>query len=357
VPGGPDGPAGTAPERAPLEVAVLGASGYVGGELLRLLLGHPRVTVLAAVSDRLAGRRVDSTHPNLRGLTGLVFRPLAAAPLPEVAFLAVGRTVAMRLVPDLLASVKCLIDLSPDFRLTDPAVFERYYGQPHAAPELLESFTAGWPELDRASLAGADRISVPGCMAAAAVLALWPLARAGMVSGAVTVDGRIGSSGAGAAAGPQNTHAERSGAMRVFAPAGHRHEAEIAQATGLAAHMSATAVEAVRGLQVVCHARLTEPAGETGIRRLYRECYQDEPFVRIVAGRRGSYRLPEPKILAGSNFCDVGFAVDAQGALVTAVAAADNLGKGSAGNAVQCLNIRMGWPERLGLEFPGLHPV
>jgi N-acetyl-gamma-glutamyl-phosphate/LysW-gamma-L-alpha-aminoadipyl-6-phosphate reductase len=171
------------------------------------------------------------------------------------------------------------------------------------------------------------------------------------------VDGRIGSSGSGATADQLNLHAKRSGAMRVFAPAGHRHEAEISQATGLDTLMTATGVEAVRGAQVICRVPLREPLTEKDLRGLYRECYQGEPFVRVVTQKRGLYRLPEPKILAGTNYCDVGFAVARDASVAVAIAALDNLVKGGAGTAVQCLNVRMGWPEGLGLAFAGLHPA
>ena len=144
--------------------------------------------------------------------------------------------------------------------------------------------------------------------------------------------------------------------MRVFAPVRHRHEAEIAQQTGVAVRMTATGVEAVRGVQVLCRASLADGADERAVRQAYRRAYAGEPFIRIVAYTRGLYRLPEPKILTGSNFCDVGFAVDPASRSAVLVAALDNLVKGSAGNAVQSMNIRHGWPERAGLEFPGLHP-
>jgi N-acetyl-gamma-glutamyl-phosphate/LysW-gamma-L-alpha-aminoadipyl-6-phosphate reductase len=266
----------------------------------------------------------------------------------------------MRLLPALAGRAKQVIDLSADFRLRDPAGYARWYGAGHSAPELLGAFVPGCPELFREELRVADMISVPGCMATAAILALHPLASAGLVEPEVVVDARTGSSGAGATAGEASLHAERSGAMRLFAPLGHRHEAEIAQLTGLRVSMSATAVEAVRGVQVVCRARVrASHAGlhERAVRQLYRERYAAEPFVRIVAQRRGVYRYPEPKILAGSNFCDIGFAIDQAGGHLVVVAALDNLMKGGAGSAVQCLNVRMGWPERSGLEFPGLHPI
>ncbi|MDF9815303.1 N-acetyl-gamma-glutamyl-phosphate reductase [Streptomyces sp. SPB162] len=340
-----------------VRAGIVGASGYIGGELCRILLGHPRLELVAPVSRGLAGKRVDGAHPNLRGLTDLTFSAPDDAPRCDVLFLATPHRETMGMVPYWAGRAGCLVDLSADFRLRDPAVYEHYYGAPHAAPELLPEFVTGLPERFRKELTEADRISVPGCMATAAMLALSPLAAAGLIEDRVTVDGRIGSSGSGSGAGPMNLHAERSGAMRVFAPAGHRHEAEVAQLTGLSVSMSATGVEAVRGAQVLCRATLTADIREPELRRVYRDAYAAEPCVRVVAQRRGLYRLPEPKILSGSNFCDVGFALDADHGQVVAVAALDNLVKGAAGNAVQCVNIRQGWPEDLGLGFPGLHPL
>jgi N-acetyl-gamma-glutamyl-phosphate/LysW-gamma-L-alpha-aminoadipyl-6-phosphate reductase len=335
-----------------VRVTVLGGSGYIGGELTRLLLGHPRVELAAVTSARLAGQRIDTVHPNLRALTDLTFAAPDELGDPDVLMTASPHTTTMTAMPRLIGAAKQVIDLSGDFRLRDPAVFARYYKVPHGAPDLVGTFVPGLPELHRDELRTADRISVPGCMATAGILALAPLAA--QLEGPVYVDARTGSSGSGATAGRSNLHAERSGAMRVFAPVSHRHEAEIAQACGLAVRMSATGVEAVRGVQVLCRARTD--AGEPAIRAAYRRAYQDEPFVRIVAYRRGEYRFPEPKILLGSNFCDVGFALAPGSGHVTIIAALDNLVKGGAGNAVQCLNIRYGWPERLGLEFAGLHP-
>ena len=193
-------------------------------------------------------------------------------------------------------------------------------------------------------------------MAAASILALHPAAAEGLLTGEVTVDARAGSSGSGSAAGPENLHAERSGAMRVFAPTGHRHEAEVTQATGLPTRMTATGVEAVRGVQVLCRATLAEGVDEQALRACYRRYYAEEPFVRVVAQKRGQYRYPEPKLLAGSNFCDVGFAVAPGSRHAVFLGALDNLVKGGGGGGVQSMNVRMGWPERTGLAFPGLHP-
>lgn len=341
-----------------IRVAVLGAGGYVGGELLRLLLGHPETRVTQVISERFAGRRVDGVHPNLRKQTDLVFSSRQALEPGDCLLLATPHLVAMTIVPELLGLAEHIIDLSADFRLRDPALYQTYYGVEHAAPKLLDDFVIGLPEVAREALGAADRVAVPGCTATAAILALWPLATEGLIDHTVTVDARTGSSGAGASAGSRsNLHAERSGAMRVFAPLGHRHEAEVAQRTGLHVRMTATGVEAVRGVQVVCHARAATQLDQRALRRVYRDYYSREPFIRIVAQRRGVYRYPEPKILLGSNYCDIGFAADGGSGELVVIAALDNLVKGAAGNAVQSLNLRFGYPERLGLEFQGLHPI
>ncbi|MFJ2160884.1 MULTISPECIES: N-acetyl-gamma-glutamyl-phosphate reductase [unclassified Streptomyces] len=340
-----------------IRAAVFGAAGYIGGELLRLLLGHPEVELTAAVSSRFPGKRLDSVHPNLRSATDLTFTAPERAEDCDVVFLATPHRSTMDLVRHWADRTDLLVDLSGDFRLRDTEVYERYYGVPHEAPELLDRFVPGIPELHRDRLRTARLISVPGCMANAAILALHPLAARQLALSPVLLDGRTGSSGSGASAGDSNLHAERSGALRVFAPATHRHEAEVAQHTGLDARMTATGVEAVRGVQVVCHTEVPDGVEERAVRAAYREAYADEPFVRLVAHKRGTYRYPEPKILLGSNYCDIGHVWDDASRRLVVVAALDNLVKGGAGNAVQCLNVRMDWPESYGLSFPGLHPV
>jgi N-acetyl-gamma-glutamyl-phosphate/LysW-gamma-L-alpha-aminoadipyl-6-phosphate reductase len=339
-----------------VRAVIAGCSGYAGGELLRILLGHPEVTVAQVTSERQAGRRADSVHPNLRGRTELRFCRVADVGRCDVLFLATPHRATMALLPQLAASAPVVIDLSGDFRL-DAASYERYYGTAHTAPGLLAAFTVGCPEIAREQLRAADRVSVPGCMATAAILALLPLADIQAVDGEVQVDARTGSSGAGRGDGVAGSHAERGGALRVFAPASHRHEAEITRHTGLAVRMSATGTPAVRGVQVLCSARARSPLSEQELRAAFRHRYAAEPFVRVIAERRGIHRLPDPKVLLGSNYCDVGFAAGADGTRIAVIAALDNLVKGGAGAAVQCLNIRAGWPEHLGLEFPGLHPL
>jgi LysW-gamma-L-alpha-aminoadipyl-6-phosphate/LysW-L-glutamyl-5-phosphate reductase len=194
-------------------------------------------------------------------------------------------------------------------------------------------------------------------MANAAILALHPLAAAGLVDGPVIVDARTGSSGGGTTPDEGSHHPERSGALRMYKPHGHRHTAEIEQACGVPVRMSVTGVEAVRGVQVVCHVMPSRPVTERDLWAVYRDAYGDEPFIRLIRERSPLRRLPEPKILSGTNFCDIGLALDPGGERVVVVSALDNLVKGGAGNAVQCLNLAFGWDERTGLGFAGLHPV
>ncbi|MFJ6798047.1 N-acetyl-gamma-glutamyl-phosphate reductase [Streptomyces sp. NPDC091268] len=340
-----------------IRAGIVGGAGYIGGELLRMLLGHPEVEVVAATSTRLAGRRVDGSHPNLRGLTDLTYCAPGQLPECDVLFFTASAIDDLAGRAELAARGKVVFDLSADLRLKDPALYRKHYGREHPAPELLAEAVCGLPELNRELLRTADLVSVPGCMATASILALNPLAGAGLIESTVTVDGRVGSSGSGASAGEMNLHSERSGVLRVFAPLGHRHQAEISQATGLDARMTATGVDAVRGVQVVIRATAKPGVTEAAVRAAYRRAYAAEPFVRVVAQKRGNYRFPEPKLLLGSNHCDVGFSYDAETGELLVMGALDNLVKGGAGNAVQGLNIRMGLEERAGLGFPGLHPI
>lgn len=340
-----------------MKAAVIGGSGYVGGELLRLLVRHPEVEVAQVTSDSRAGEPVARVHPNLRGAIDLNFVPRAALADADVTFVATPHGQSMAEMPGWLARGGLVVDASADFRLRDPDQYPRYYATSHPHPELLAMAVYGLPELHRREIPGATLIATPGCIATAAILALRPLVQAGIVEPThVVVDAKSGSSAGGADGGPAGNHPERSGVMRLYAPVHHRHAAEIAQETGLSVALSCHAVEAVRGVLVTCHLWTTHPVTEKDLWRIYRGAYSGEPFVRIVHDAAGIYRQPEPKLLAGTNFCDVGFAVDSTGSRVVAVAALDNLMKGAAGNAIQSLNLWSGWSETLGLDFLGLHP-
>jgi len=341
-----------------MKVAIVGGSGYVGGELLRLLLSHPQAEVVQVTSDSMEGKAVGRSHPNLRKLTDLRFEAHSALGRADATFLATPHGESMERLPEILASGGLVFDLSADYRLKDPAEYPRYYGRTHPHPELLMRSVYGLPELHRDAIRTADLVAVPGCIATASILALRPLATAGLLtSQPVVVDAKSGSSASGRDAGPAGLHAERSGVMRAYAPAGHRHTAEIEQETGVPVALSCHAVEAVRGVLATVHAFTNRPVDEKELWRVYRAAYGAEPFVRIVHESEGTFREPEPKLLHGTNYCDVGFASDTHTGRVVALGSLDNLMKGAAGAAVQCLNIRAGFPETTALEFPGLHPV
>jgi LysW-gamma-L-alpha-aminoadipyl-6-phosphate/LysW-L-glutamyl-5-phosphate reductase len=341
-----------------MKVAIVGGSGFVGGELLRLLLRHPEAEVVQVTSDSMAGKPLSRAHPNLRKVSPLLFTPHASLAAADATFVATPHGESMDRLPEIVSSGGLVFDLSADFRLRDPEQYPRYYGRTHPRPDLLPTAVYGLPEVHREALRTAAIVAVPGCIATASILALRPLVRAGMVGPApVVVDAKSGSSASGRDSGPAGLHAERSGVMRAYAPAGHRHTAEIEQETGVAVALSCHGVEAVRGVLATVHAFTTRPVDEKELWRAYRSAYGSEPFVRIVHESEGAFREPEPKILAGTNFCDVGFAVDPHAQRVVALAALDNLMKGAAGAAVQCFNVRAGFPESTGLDFLGLHPI
>jgi LysW-gamma-L-alpha-aminoadipyl-6-phosphate/LysW-L-glutamyl-5-phosphate reductase len=342
-----------------LRVSIVGASGYVGGELLRLLLFHPQVAVAQATSARNAGRYLYQVHPNLRGSTALQFvHPDKLEPC-DLLFLALPHGEAAKAIERYSGLAERIIDCSADFRLRDPAAYQRWYGEPHPAPAWLDRFVYGLPEVSREQLRGARYASGVGCNATASNLALLPLVRAGLVdeSRPIIVEVKVGSSEGGAEGSPSSHHPERAGAVRSFAPVGHRHTAEIEQVSGLGnVHLSITSVELVRGALATAHVFSARPLAEKDLWQAYRAFAREQPFVRIVRERQGIYRLPEPKILAGSNYADLGFALDEASGRIVSICAIDNLMKGAAGSAVQCMNLMGGFDEALGLGFPGLHP-
>lgn len=340
-------------------VAIVGASGYAGGEFLRLALGHPGLEVVQVTSERRAGMPVSRVHPNLRGVTGLRFTSAAQLADSDVLVAALPHTTTAGRYEEFASRAEVLVDLSADFRVRDPERYQRDHGAPHPRPDLLGSFVSAIPELERERLPGATRIAGAGCIATATILGLWPLVRSGIATSPdVVVDAKIGSSAAGERPGAAGHHPERMGVVRTYAATGHRHTAEIEQALGRgpAIHLTATAVERIRGVLATAHVFLADGVSRRDVVAAYREAYADEPFVRIVQGRRGIHRVPDPKILDGSNWCDVGFELDEGTGRLVVMSAIDNLVKGTAGHALQALNIALGIRESAGLTFPGLHP-
>jgi len=344
-----------------IQTAIVGASGYAGGELLRLLLAHPQVEVVQITSETYAGQFAHLVHPNLRGHTDLRFSRLAELKAVDLLFLALPHGQAMGQIDELAAKAERLVDLSADFRLRQDSDYVRWYGHAHKAPAWLGKFVYGAPELYRAQLKGAHYASGVGCNAIVTLLALAPLYRRGLVREAV-VEVKVGSSEGGNKPSPASHHAERAGVVRSYMPVGHRHIAELVQELHLdpdrpGLHFSVTAVELVRGALATCHCLLEEELDERAVWSYYREDYGQEPFVRLVRARRGIHRYPEPKILTAANYCDIGFEVDQGQQRLVVISAIDNLMKGAAGNADQTMNLMCGWDEATGLGFPGLHPI
>lgn len=343
-----------------IRASIVGGSGYAGGELLRLLLGHPQVEVGQVTSETYFGQYVYTVHPNLRKRTNLQFANLATLEPCDVLFLALPHGEAQLRINEFSGLAGRIVDLSADFRLRDLSLYERWYGHAHRAPEWAARFVYGLPEISRAALREARYVSGVGCNATASILALWPLAKAGLIDPErpIVVDIKAGSSEGGNTPSLASHHPERSGAVRSFAPAGHRHTAEVIQALGLEnVHLSVTSIELVRGVLATAHVWTQGGIAEKDLWKAYRGVYGQEPFVRIVHERQGVYRHPEPKILAGSNYADVGFALDEATGRVVSICAIDNLMKGAAGSAVQAMNVMLGFEETAGLEFTGLHPV
>jgi N-acetyl-gamma-glutamyl-phosphate/LysW-gamma-L-alpha-aminoadipyl-6-phosphate reductase len=340
-----------------IRVGIVGGSGYTGGELLRLLLFHSDCQVVQVTSERFAGKSVSKAHPNLRGTTGLKFCALSQLSPCDVLFLCLPHGRAMESIGDFQSLAPRLVDLSADFRLHSAERYQHWYAGEHSRPDLLGSFVYGVPELHRDALRSAALVACAGCNATASILAVRPLTRRGLVD-SIVIDVKAGSSEGGNVSSNASHHPERSGAVRSYRPTGHRHVGEIEQSLGdIPIHFSATSIEMVRGILATCHVFMSESLDEKAVWKIYREDYGNEPFVRIVKERSGIHRYPEPKLLAGTNYCDIGFERDPGTDRLVVISAIDNLMKGSAGQAVQCFNIMHGLNETLGLEFPGLHPV
>jgi len=336
----------------------VGGSGYVGGELLRLLVQHPNVEIVAVTSRAAKGKAVARVHPNLRGVSLPKFSGPEALPAADVLFAGLPHGVVMHEIEHFTSAAEKVIDLSADFRLKNPADYDTWYGLTHARPSLLEEFVYGMPELHRSAIKEARWVAVPGCTATAAILPLKPLVDAFDVR-LVVVDAKVGSSAGGAAVSLASHHPERSGVVRSFKPSGHRHTAEMVQELGLPAEaigFSPHAVELVRGILSTCHVFIDGEFSEKDVWQAYLKAYGDEAFIRIVKERSGIYRFPEPKLVSGTNYCEIGFERDPRTGRLVVMAAIDNLMKGAAGQAVQCLNLMCGFPEETGLQALALHP-
>jgi N-acetyl-gamma-glutamyl-phosphate reductase len=332
-----------------IRVAVAGASGYAGGELLRLVAGHPELELVLATGHSQAGATLHSVHPHLVSLADLLLAPTDPAELAgaDLVFLALPHGESAALAAAIPPEV-AVVDLGADHRLTDADAWGRYYGGPHAG-----SWTYGLPELprQRAAIAASRRVAATGCYAVATTLALAPLVAAGVVSpDDVVVVAASGTSGAGRSAKPHLLGSEVMGDLSPYKVGAHQHLPEIKQATG-ARTLSFTPVLAPmpRGILATVTAR---PVAATPPRQALQEAYADEPFVHVLPD--GAW--PHTAATLGSNSCHLQATVDADSGRVVVISAIDNLGKGAAGQAVQCANIMLGLPETAGLAVNGVAP-
>jgi N-acetyl-gamma-glutamyl-phosphate reductase len=351
-------------DRKRYRAAVVGGSGYGGAELVRRLLIHPDVELVRVASIDLVGEPLSAADPALEGRTDLVFEgiaPAEAARGVDVVLLGLPHGVSATKVPELVAIPGLrVVDMSGDFRLRDAAAYARHYGKPHPAPDLLSGFTYGLPEANRERIRAARLVAAPGCFATTIELALLPLARAGLLSGVVHVQGITGSSGSGAAPSPGTHHPVRAGNLRTYKPMEHQHVPEIEQllagagARDLALRFVPISAPLGRGILATAFVELPEAWTQARLETLYRDAYAAEPFVRVP--RR---RLPEVAAVSSSNYAEVGVvAGPARGGLrtVTCFGATDNLVKGGAGQAIQDMNLMLGLDETASLADPGPWP-
>lgn len=343
----------------PSRVAVVGASGYSGAELLRLIAGHSGMDVTVATSREFAGKDIAAVYPNLSAYAGTAFVELDPDTLAglDLVFLALPHGASMAVGAPLAGAGVRVVDFSADFRLTDPAVYRQWYGAEHSAPEWLGKWIYGLPEINRDALRGAALVANPGCYPTAATLALAPLLAAGLIEPAgITIAAASGVSGAGRgmSAGVHFSHVDAN--VKAYGLGTHKHTPEIEQELGRIAGETVTVtfvphlVPTARGLLATCTARLTPGATATAIFDAVAARYEGEPFVRATPAP------PETKFVSGSNGAHVYATADSRTGTAIAVCAIDNLGKGAAGQALQNANLMLGFAETEGLTAGGIYP-
>ena len=341
-----------------IKVGIVGATGYAGVELIRLLLAHPEVEITRLTSRAEAGARVDRLFPNLRGAIDLAFEDPAATNFDDcdVVFFATPHAVATNTVPALIEKGKKVIDLSADFRLENIDQWESWYGVEHVVPDLVKQAVYGLPELNREALRSAQLVACPGCYPTAVQLGFMPLLQAGVIDqSSLIASCASGTSGAGRSAKINLVLTEASESMKSYGVAGHRHLPEMEQ--GLS-RMAGSEVRLtfvphlapmVRGIHATLFAKLTDTSAD--LRGIFQDCYRDEPFVVLTDG---DYE-PETRHVAGTNRCEIDV-TQPEGDTVVVTVAIDNLVKGASGQAIQAMNLMLGFDETKGLESPAVIP-
>lgn len=342
------------------KVGIVGASGYTGAELLRLLAGHPDLEVAVATGDSQAGQPVAALYPSLVGAYGDrtfdAYDPAAVDGL-DLVFCALPHGASQAVVPELRDRVGAVVDLAADFRLADATLYPEWYGEAHTVPDLLAEAVYGLPELFRPDLVGASLVAGPGCYPTAAALALAPLLRAGLVAPTgIVVDAVSGVSGAGRPPKPTTTFCTADGDVTAYGLLRHRHTPEIEQTltrvagTGAEVVFTPHLVPMSRGMLATCYSRPVEGTTAADVAAAVADAYAEEAFVSVVPAS------PSSKATQGSNAAHVAAHLDERTGWVLSLCALDNLGKGASGAAVQCANLALGLPEGTGLSTVGTYP-
>lgn len=341
-------------------IAICGGSGYTGIELVRLLTGHPGVVISAVTSEKSSGKKVSELFPHLTGLIDLVFEPLEKEILKDKAdlfFLALPHGTSQEIADYLLRHGKRVIDLSADYRIKDPEIYKEWYKIPHLFEETLKKAVYGLPELYREQIRTARLVANPGCYPTGAILGLYPVLREGLIKeDSIVVDSKSGVSGAGRRAEIPYSFCELNESFRAYGIATHRHTPEIEQVLGeiagktIKVNFTPHLLPVQRGILTTIYTNLKSPVIQTEITNLYRETYKNEPFVRIVEG------FPDIKYVRGTNFCDIAPFVNPRTGSLIIITAIDNLIKGASGQAVQNMNIMLGFEETTSLKGGSVFP-
>lgn len=346
-----------------VKIAIAGASGYAGGELVRLAAAHPYFEITAVTSEKSSGQAVADVFPSLKGLVDHRFEALAPDALADRAdaiFLALPHTKSQDPVATCVKAGKLIVDLSADYRLKSVAAYEQWYHTPHAHPHLLTEAVYGLPELHRAAIAKTKLVASPGCYPTAAVLQLAPLVANGLLQpDMIVIDAKSGVSGAGRSPALPYHFPEAHESLEPYKIGQHRHIPEIEQelsglmrqAGGVTVTFTPHLVPMNRGILSTAYCKLTQPIHLANLRDLYKDFYKGERFVRL-----SNEIVPNPRYIKGTNYCDIGVYADARAGWVVTVAAIDNLVKGAAGQAIQAMNLMLGIPEETGLLSPASYP-
>lgn len=338
------------------EVAVLGATGYTGTELVRLLCRHPQVKIAYLSSEKHAGQCLSGVHPQFKGRVEQVMEPMRVENIPdrvEVVFCALPHGKSFEVVPALLDRQKRVVDLSADFRLKDPSLYDKWYGYSHPAAQLLKEAVYGLTEINAAAIAAAKLVANPGCYPTGTLLALAPLAEHGLIDwSSVVVDAKSGVSGAGRTPRQGFHYPECADNFKAYRLGNHQHTPEIEQELGYLGKEQVTLsftphlLPIIRGILTTIYLQMRRDIDEEVIASIYQKYYSKASFVRLFSAPA----LPETRLVRGSNYCDLGWKLDRRTGRLIIVSAIDNLVKGASGQAVQNMNLMLGYPQETALE-------